>query len=106
MSGRHSCEHRDLPSFPTRRSSDLEPNRDYWTGLFAHGFGLCGTTHAQYCAEIDELLGHCRSRCVGVTGHNSVERSEEHTSERQSHSDIECRLPPENKKSTTRRFTT
>src|SRR3954453_10174022 len=28
-------------------------NREYWTGLFAHGFGLCGTTHSQYTAEMD-----------------------------------------------------
>ena len=48
-------------------------NRDYWTGLFAHGFGLCGTVHSQYAAEINALLGHCRARCVGVTGHNSFE---------------------------------
>src|SRR3954447_13000534 len=50
-----------------------EWNRDYWTGLFAHGFGLCGTTHAQWNAEMDALLGHCRSRSVGVSGHNSFE---------------------------------
>jgi hypothetical protein len=48
-------------------------NREYWTGLFAHGFGLCGTTHSQYTAEMDRLLGHCRGRCVGVPGHNSFE---------------------------------
>lgn len=48
-------------------------NREYWTGLFAHGFGLCGTTHAQYAAEMERLLGHCRARCVGVPGHNSFE---------------------------------
>ncbi len=47
--------------------------RDYWTGLFAHGFGLCGTTHAQWTAEIEHLLGHNRARVVGVTGHNSFE---------------------------------
>lgn len=47
--------------------------RDYWTGLFAHGFGLCGTTHAQWGAELQELLGHNRSRVVGVRGHNSFE---------------------------------
>jgi hypothetical protein len=47
--------------------------RDYWTGLFAHGFGLCGTTHAQWIAEIEALLGHSRGRCVGVDGHNSFE---------------------------------
>ena len=45
-----------------------EWNRDYWTGLFAHGFGLCGTTHAQWNAEMDALLGHCRSRTAGCFG--------------------------------------
>lgn len=47
--------------------------RDYWTGLFAHGFGLCGTTHAQWTAEMEALLGHNRGRDVGVDGHNSFE---------------------------------
>src|SRR5262249_19176948 len=50
-----------------------EWNRDYWTGLFAMGFGLCGTTHSQWTAEMDALLGHCRGRVVGVSGHNSFE---------------------------------
>ena len=44
-----------------------EWNRDYWTGLFAHGFGLCGTTHAQWTAEMNALLGPCRARTVGVS---------------------------------------
>ena len=48
-------------------------NREYWHGLFAHGMSLCGTTHAQWSAEMDWLLGPCRSRSVGVTGHNSFE---------------------------------
>src|SRR3954470_1691853 len=48
-------------------------NRDYWGALFGHGFGLCGTTHAQWNAEMDALLGHCHSRSVGVSGHNSFE---------------------------------
>lgn len=47
--------------------------REYWTGLFAHGFGLCGTTHSQWCAEMEALLGHGRGRGVGVQGHNSFE---------------------------------
>jgi hypothetical protein len=47
--------------------------REYWTGLFAHGFALCGTTHAQWTAEMDALLGHCRSRVTGTRGHNSFE---------------------------------
>jgi hypothetical protein len=48
-------------------------SREYWTGLFAHGFGLCGTTHSQWVAEMEALLGHSRGRCVGVDGHNSFE---------------------------------
>ncbi|MFN3651506.1 MAG: hypothetical protein ACK47B_18175 [Armatimonadota bacterium] len=47
--------------------------REYWTGLFAHGFGLCGTTHSQWTAEMEALLGHGRGRGVGVAGHNSFE---------------------------------
>lgn len=48
-------------------------NREYWTGLFSHGFGLCGTTHSQWTAEFEHLLGHARARGVGVRGHNSFE---------------------------------
>ncbi len=47
--------------------------REYWTGLFAHGFGLCGTTHSQWTAEMEQLFGHARSRAAGVHGHNSFE---------------------------------
>src|SRR2546422_6505839 len=47
--------------------------REYWTGLFADGFGLCGTTHSQWTAELEYLLGHGRGRAVGVEGHNSFE---------------------------------
>ena len=52
---------------------DDTTTREYWTGLFAHGFGLCGTTHAQWTAELNTLLGPARSRTVGVTGHNACE---------------------------------
>lgn len=47
--------------------------REYWTGLFAHGFGLCGTTHSQWIAEMQARFGHNRGRGVGVSGHNSFE---------------------------------
>ena len=40
--------------------------REYWTGLFGFGFALCGTTHAQWSAEMEQLLGHARGRTVGV----------------------------------------
>jgi hypothetical protein len=48
-------------------------SREYWTGLFAHGFGLCGTTHSQWIAEMEALLGHNRGRGVGCAGHNTFE---------------------------------
>ncbi len=47
--------------------------REYWTGLYAHGFGLCGTTHSQWTAEMQYLFGPGRGRGVGVSGHNSFE---------------------------------
>ncbi len=47
--------------------------REYWTGLFAFGFALCGTTHCQWDAEMEQLLGHARGRTVGVDGHSSFE---------------------------------
>ncbi len=47
--------------------------REYWTGLFGFGFALCGTTHAQWGAEMQRLLGHGRGRGVGVDGHSSFE---------------------------------
>lgn len=47
--------------------------REYWAGLFAHGFGLCGTTHSQWVAEMQELLGPGRGRSVGTHRHNSFE---------------------------------
>jgi hypothetical protein len=56
---------------------ETEDNRDvvreYWNGLFSYGFALCGTTHAQYTAEMQYLLGHARARTVDVTGHTSFE---------------------------------
>jgi hypothetical protein len=54
------------------RGLDLR-QREYWTGLFAHGFGLCGTTHSQWVAEMEVLFGHNRGRGVGCAGHNTFE---------------------------------
>lgn len=51
---------------------DLRP-REYWNGLFGYGFGLCGTTHSQWTAEFEALLGHGRGRGVGAAGHNAFE---------------------------------
>lgn len=54
------------------KGGDLR-TREYWTGLFSHGFGLCGTTHSQWTGEMEYLLGHGRARGAGVAGHNSFE---------------------------------
>lgn len=48
-------------------------SREYWGGLYGHGFALCGTTHSQWTAEMQALLGHNRARTVGTAGHNSFE---------------------------------
>ncbi len=55
-----------------RKGPDVRA-REYWTGLFAHGFGLCGTTHSQWVAEMQALFGHSRGRGVGTEGHNAFE---------------------------------
>lgn len=68
----HAEEGADLWGKGPGRGGDPR-NREYWAGLFAHGFGLCGTTHSQWAAEFEALLGHNRGRGVGVAGHNSFE---------------------------------
>src|SRR5437764_12061289 len=45
--------------------------RAYWTGLFAHGFGLCGTTHSQWTAEMSALLGRGPGPGRGAAGHKA-----------------------------------
>ena len=47
--------------------------REFWTGQFANGFGICFTTHHQLCAEMEKLLGPGRSRICGLSGHTSHE---------------------------------
>ena len=47
--------------------------REYWNGMFGYGFGLCGTTHSQWTAEMNTLLGHGRGRGVGANGHIAFE---------------------------------
>src|SRR5438034_4058099 len=71
LSLQYSADHRDLHSFPTRRSSDLP-----------------GRSRPGERARLAPRTGQCREQS----------RSEEHTSELQSHSDIVCRLLLEKKK--------
>src|SRR5438132_4609461 len=75
---------RDLHSFPTRRSSDLDQRV-----LEELGAGLTRAFPALQAAPI--IRG-----CAGLP--TFTPRSEEHTSELQSHSDLVCRLLLEKKK--------
>src|SRR5947209_14068316 len=70
-------DHRDLHSFPTRRSSDL-----------------CRLPGVVLLVQINAPAGHCGERA----------RSEEHTSELQSRQYLVCRLMLEKKKSATSRI--
>src|SRR5947207_10700155 len=76
-----SCHPRSLHSFPTRRSSDL-------AGHFHAGIDVStgGKTGAPVLAPGAGVIERVRAR------------SEEHTSELQSHSDLVCRLLLEKKK--------
>src|SRR5690625_6015100 len=85
--------HRDLPSFPTRRSSDLaDPRR--------------GDRAAVGALVAAALAGHCAARAGDRTGERAAAapaetglpvRSEEHTSELQSRGHLVCRLLLEKK---------
>src|SRR5688572_31502315 len=95
-----SVHHRDLPSFPTRRSSDLPilgENNPYkmFDRIFEGFVGGSDEAIAQLRAERKSVLDRVRS--------------EEHTFELQSQSNLVCRLLLEKKKkkhscSTTRRL--
>ena len=50
-----------------------EAGREYWTGLFGFGYGLCFTTHHQWHGEMKRLLGPNRARAMGVAGHTTFE---------------------------------
>src|SRR5438132_4595818 len=82
--------HRDLHSFPTRRSSDLmaTPSPTIFESTRRRGF-------------LPLVLPNRRLPLPRTTGKtmslSSSTRSEEHTSELQSHSDLVCRLLLEKK---------
>src|SRR5438270_5365365 len=94
-----SCDHRNLHSFPTRRSSDLRPLplTDATDELLLlhvitrpdSTLPLASLAVAVSCT----VCPVCRLADVGATV-----RSEEHTSELQSQSNLVCRLLLEKKK--------
>src|SRR5438477_7826325 len=76
---------RDLHSFPTRRSSDLRSGRPSSTAPTAPAAASCSSS--------------IRSASAAIHGWTtSRKRSEEHTSELQSHVNLVCRLLLEKKK--------
>src|SRR5207237_7839381 len=88
-----SVSHRDLHSFPTRRSSDLDCGTASatcrWHISAAAGLGLC-VLRLRTAVSLPEAH----------TGQDPRlrKRSEEHTSELQSHLNLVCRLLLEKKK--------
>src|SRR5690242_20963185 len=86
-----SGDHRDLHSFPTRRSSDLPA-----TGQRRAEAGAGTQVHAP------AHLGHARRPTprhrARQPEYAPLSRSEEHTSELQSHVNLVCRLLLEKKK--------
>src|SRR5436190_15762773 len=95
----YSAAHRDLHSFPTRRSSDLRKPGDIELicSQFQKVYDVYVTTSRAIEREAKNRgishIRHIRWAC-----NTPGDRSEEHTSELQSHSDLVCRLLLEKKK--------
>src|SRR5206468_6199306 len=87
--------HRDLHAFPTRRSSDLDER-----GRQVAVLAPVVLTHVHRIEA--QCVGPCALvQCCGVqltSRSTELRRSEEHTSELQSRSDLVCRLLLEKKK--------
>src|SRR5687768_17829342 len=87
-------DHRELHSFPTRRSSDLSSRSDEIAAM-VKGFAWQGKI---FDAAKGTLVNH-----IGPLGTEAIlakVRSEEHTSELQSRLHLVCRLLLEKKKKT------
>src|SRR3989475_2425035 len=76
--------------FPTRRSSDLDPVRLEWAGARARGGAIEGAV-----IHVDRFGNLVTSLSADAI---AEPRSEEHTSELQSQSNLVCRLLLEKKK--------
>src|SRR5206468_10593051 len=101
-----SPDHRDLPSFPTRRSSDLSKDayecrgRRHVVLVRIQRIGNGSLRRLQYFVAVDgrDLGGRQRGTlATGRVYRARRRRSEEHTSELQSRSDLVCRLLLEKK---------
>src|SRR5688572_31761447 len=88
-------DHRDLHSFPTRRSSDLEEPDFCNLAFVALGGAPVGIGVSAFRLELANWAIPSPSAWKGLP---SPPRSEEHTSELQSQSNLVCRLLLEKKK--------
>src|SRR5205807_9748416 len=86
-------DHRDLHSFPTRRSSDLRDVAAWARGFFKIGLisFVFGESAPRDCGTVGACCGRTRTKSGRF-------RSEEHTSELQSPCNLVCRLLLEKKK--------
>src|SRR5690242_21896294 len=87
----YAVDHRDLHSFPTRRSSDLTDRR----------FEQFGEAVLLKAHDAGATARHQRPGAHQRRGQRVTTRSEEHTSELQSHVNLVCRLLLEKKKKNT-----
>src|SRR5438874_6890878 len=87
-------DHRNLHSFPTRRSSDLDQNRV----PNCHVVGKAAVIHVDRIAFFTLRSVHSEFQNVAGLQMQIGLRSEEHTSELQSRRDLVCRLLLEKKK--------
>src|SRR5438552_11714393 len=85
-----SATHRDLPSFPTRRSSDLQSAPKAARVVTVRVDAT--PSHAINAFDPDSALGS------SIDVLSRIDRSEEHTSELQSPDHLVCRLLLEKKK--------
>src|SRR5439155_22465681 len=90
-----SVAHRDLHSFPTRRSSDLQVDGD---AARERGREVGGGTGDRWRQQDAEPLLAGPWRAQRVRQRQRAMRSEEHTSELQSRGHLVCRLLLEKKK--------
>ncbi len=63
----------DKGPLPAEDLKAREWPREYWSGLFGRGFGLCYTSHSEWAAEMEVLLGHGRARTTEHEIHTSFE---------------------------------
>src|SRR5690606_41845497 len=103
----YSSRHpRDLPSFPTRRSSDLDISLSCSPCRFAFhravtlaSSSAVGGVAASFSSSSSTASSTCRSVTSAgwIAVMENVSRSEEHTSELQSRENLVCRLLLEKK---------